>query len=81
MIILMKLAKFSLFYRFAILTIFTLFIFSCDEQNGKYSYKTIENAPIDIKIHTLKNGLKLYLIPTKNEPRIQTRIVVKAGSK
>jgi zinc protease len=37
--------------------------------------------PIGVKIHTLKNGLTLYMSVNKNEPRIFTNIVVRAGSK
>ena len=34
-----------------------------------------------LKIYTLSNGLKLFLSVNKNEPRIFTNIVVRAGSK
>ncbi len=36
--------------------------------------------PYGLKIHTLKNGLTLYLSRKDWKPRIETRIVVKAGS-
>ncbi len=36
---------------------------------------------LDAKIHTLENGLKIYMTVYKNAPRIQTYIAVKAGSK
>ena len=76
----MKLAKFSLIHRFTFLIIFTSLVLACEQKNEKYDYETIENAPIDIKTYTLKNGLKLYLIPTKDEPKIETRVIIKAGS-
>ena len=49
-------------------------------QNG-YTYTTVTNDPLKARIYTLKNGLKVYLSVYKNEPRIQTYIAVKAGSK
>ena len=48
--------------------------------NG-YTYTTVTNDPLNARIYTLKNGLKVYLSVYKNEPRIQTYIAVKAGSK
>ncbi|MDG1295706.1 MAG: pitrilysin family protein, partial [Saprospiraceae bacterium] len=38
-------------------------------------------TPFPVYIHTLENGLTLYLSPNNLEPRIQSSIVVKAGSK
>ncbi len=49
-------------------------------ENG-YSYETVTNDPLSARIYTLKNGLKVYMSVYKNEPRIQTYIAVKAGSK
>ena len=71
--------------------IVTLFIFvSCQnegkyelktqEQNG-YTYEYVTNDPLNVRIYTLKNGLKVYLSQYKNAPRIQTQIAVKAGGK
>lgn len=37
--------------------------------------------PLETSIHTLPNGLTIYLSPNKQEPRIATRIAVRAGSK
>jgi len=39
------------------------------------------NDPLNSRIYTLKNGLKVYLSVYKDAPRIQTFIAVKAGSK
>lgn len=47
----------------------------------KYTYKTVSEDSLGVKIYTLSNGLKLYLSVNKNEPRIFTNIVVRAGSK
>lgn len=49
--------------------------------DGKYSYITVTNDPLNARIYTLKNGLTVYLSVNKNEPRIQTMIPVRAGSK
>ncbi|HEY1038838.1 MAG TPA: insulinase family protein, partial [Bacteroidia bacterium] len=45
------------------------------------AYETVKGDPLNTRIYTLKNGLKVYLSVYKNEPRIQTYIAVKAGSK
>lgn len=47
----------------------------------KYKYETVPNDPLNTKIYTLKNGMKVYMTVNKNEPRIQTNIAVRAGSK
>ena len=39
------------------------------------------NTPFPVHVFQLKNGLNVLLSPNKLEPRIQTNIVVKAGSK
>ncbi len=44
-------------------------------------YETVANDPMKVKIHTLKNGLKVYMSVVKDAPRIQTYIVTRAGSK
>lgn len=51
--------------------------------NSKEAYTLETNAqtPINTKIYTLKNGLKVYLTVQDKEPRIQTMIAVRAGSK
>ncbi|MBQ9201164.1 MAG: insulinase family protein [Bacteroidales bacterium] len=45
------------------------------------SYETVENDPLNARIYTLDNGLKVYMTVNKNEPRIQTYIAVRAGGK
>ncbi len=42
---------------------------------------TVPNDPLKAKIHTLSNGMKIYMSVNKDEPRIQTNIAVRAGSK
>jgi predicted Zn-dependent peptidase len=45
-----------------------------------YDY-ALPTDPIGVKIYTLKNGLKLYMSVNRNEPRVFTNIVIRAGSK
>lgn len=49
--------------------------------DGKYTYTTVTNDPMKARIYMLKNGLTVYLSVNKNEPRVQTVIAVRAGSK
>ncbi len=46
-----------------------------------YTYQAVENDPTGTRIYTLDNGLKVYLSVNKDDPRIQTYITVKTGSK
>jgi predicted Zn-dependent peptidase len=46
-----------------------------------YEYESFENDPMDVRIYTLDNGLKVYLSPNDLEPRIQTYVAIKVGSK
>src|ERR1043165_5704544 len=50
------------------------------ESNG-YAYEYVTNDPLQVRIYTLKNGLKVYLSQYKAEPRVMTSIAVKAGGK
>jgi len=49
------------------------------DANG-YSYETVTNDPMGVRIYTLGNGLKVYFSVIRDAPRIQTLISVKAGS-
>jgi zinc protease len=49
------------------------------DTNG-YSYETVIDDPMGVRIYTLGNGLKVYFSVIKDAPRIQTLISVKAGS-
>ena len=76
--------------RFSLLSLLLfVLLFSCNkekfetkttEANG-YSYDYVTNDPLNVRIYTLKNGLKVYLSKYDAEPRIQTAIAVKAGGK
>ncbi len=50
------------------------------DANG-YTYEYVTNDPLNVRIYTLKNGLKVYLSQYKAEPRVMTAIAVKAGGK
>lgn len=44
-------------------------------------YATVDGDPMQTRIYTLDNGLKVYLSVNKEKPRIQTFIAVRTGSK
>ena len=48
---------------------------------GCSKYETVKGDPLNAKIYTLSNGLKVYMTVNKDEPRIQTYIAVNAGGK
>jgi len=50
------------------------------DANG-YSYEYVENDPMNLRIYTLKNGLKVYLSKNEVEPRAMGVIAVNAGAK
>ena len=47
--------------------------------SGKY--ETFSGDPLDTKIYTLDNGLKVFMSVNKETPRIQTYIAVRSGGK
>ena len=48
---------------------------------GGRDYESVKNDPMQTRIYTLANGLKVYLSVNPAEPRIQTYIAVRTGSK
>ncbi|MBR5104391.1 MAG: insulinase family protein [Bacteroidales bacterium] len=48
---------------------------------SQYRYETVANDPMETKMYTLGNGLKVYMTVNKETPRIQTYIAVKVGGK
>ena len=50
-------------------------------QAQNYKYETVDGDMMQTRIYTLKNGLKVYLSVNTEEPRIQTFIAVRTGSK
>lgn len=52
---------------------------NADKQDNPDSINTLSD-PYHLTTHTLANGLTLYLSCTNYKPRIETRVVIKAGS-
>ncbi len=48
---------------------------------SKIEFRTIPGDPIQVQMHTLANGLRLFLTVNKEEPRVHTEIAVRVGSK
>lgn len=68
-------------YKLFLLLTFVIFSFSTLFAQKVYQYETVPNDPLNARIYTLDNGLKVYLTVYKDEPRIQCYIPVKVGSK
>ncbi|TYP98386.1 putative Zn-dependent peptidase [Sphingobacterium allocomposti] len=56
------------------------FVWKEAEANG-YRYRYVENDPMEARFYKLSNGLTVILSPNPKQPRIQTYIATKAGSK
>ena len=46
-----------------------------------YHYETVKGDPMQSRIYTLNNGLKIYLSVNKEKPRLQANIAVRTGSR
>ncbi|MBQ5620153.1 MAG: insulinase family protein [Alistipes sp.] len=46
-----------------------------------YKYESVKGDPIESRIYTLDNGLKVYMAVNDETPRIQTYIAVRVGGK
>ena len=46
-----------------------------------YTYTSVKGDPMQTRIYTLDNGLKVYLSVNRAKPRIQTYIAVRTGSR
>ncbi|GHT34613.1 zinc protease [Bacteroidia bacterium] len=68
----------NLYFLIPVLAI--LMLASC-EKGPKYAYESVPGDPLNTRIYTLDNGLKVYLSVNKDKPRIQTFIGVRVGSK
>ncbi len=62
------------------LSVFVLLSISLFAQK-QYSYQTVPNDPMGVRIYTLDNGLKVYLSPYHDVPRIAAYVAVRAGGK
>jgi predicted Zn-dependent peptidase len=49
------------------------------DSNG-YNYTEVTNDPLKTRIYTLDNGLKVFLSPNADEPRVTCLVGVRAGS-
>ncbi|MDF2454847.1 MAG: pqqL [Cytophagaceae bacterium] len=64
--------------------LFLLFFFVSSPlfaQKTTIPFESVPNDPMNTRIYTLENGLKIYLSSYKQSPRIQTYIAVNTGSK
>lgn len=52
-----------------------------DVKKPTLNYEYALNDPLNARIYTLKNGMKVYMSVYKDAPRVHTYIAVKAGSK
>lgn len=64
-------------FSFAVLTLGLCF----SSKASAYNYETVKGDPMQTRIYTLPNGLKIYLSVNKEQPRIQTYIAVRTGSR
>ncbi len=55
--------------------------FNLSSCTGNSNYESVKGDPMQTRIYTLDNGLKVYLTVNHDEPRIQTYIAVRTGSK
>ena len=51
------------------------------ETARRLAFQTVPRDPIQTRIYTLENGLRLFMTVNREEPRVQTEIAVRAGSK
>ena len=50
------------------------------EKDG-FTYEKVKGDPLNARIYTLDNGLKVYMSVYKDEPRLQATVVVRVGAK
>ncbi|MDZ4756800.1 MAG: insulinase family protein [Bacteroidota bacterium] len=61
--------------------VFTFLVILSQAFAQSYTFQTFPNDPYKIRKYTLSNGLTVFLGVNKKEPRVETMIAVKAGSK
>lgn len=69
-----------IFFNFTIISL-VLTSCTCNDKKPSAEYESVANDPLNTRIYTLDNGLKVYMSVYKDAPRIQTYIAVGAGSK
>lgn len=52
-----------------------------NDSERTYKYESVEGDPFGLRVYTLDNGLKVYISENHAEPRVQTNIAVRTGSK
>ena len=58
---------------------FALTAFCCSICAKDYKYETVQGDPMQARIYTLDNGLKVYLSVNKEKPRVTAHIAVNTG--
>ena len=64
----------------AMLVCGTILLAACSG-NNRYRYETTPGDPMNVQTYKLKNGLTVSMTVNKEQPRIQTYIAVRTGSK
>ncbi|MDR0384629.1 MAG: insulinase family protein [Prevotellaceae bacterium] len=68
--------------KISLLTLLAVFmLMTACSSDLQYKYETVAGDPLNVRIYTLNNGLKIYLSVNKDRPRIQTYIGVRVGGK
>lgn len=70
--------KLSKFLTLALSVVLAAGLASCSSQKD---YETVKGDPLNARIYTLPNGLKVFMTVNKEEPRVQTYIAVRTGGK
>ncbi|MDD3431481.1 MAG: pitrilysin family protein, partial [Bacteroidales bacterium] len=60
----------------SLISLLMLLLSACNQ-----AFERVPRDPMNTRIYTLDNGLKVYMTVNKDEPRIQTYVAVKVGAK
>ncbi|MDR2917245.1 MAG: insulinase family protein [Tannerella sp.] len=63
------------------LVVALLLAFTGCKKKEAYTYETVPNDPLKVRIYTLDNGMKVYFSVNKDEPRVQAYVGVRVGGK
>jgi predicted Zn-dependent peptidase len=66
---------------YLLLASFAILLTASCSTKPEYAYESVSGDPLQTRIYTLENGLKVYLSVNKDKPRIQTFIGVRVGGK
>ena len=64
-----------------LLALAALALMSMTSLEAKHQFQTVPDDPLQTKMYTLPNGLKIFMTVNKDQPRIQTYIAVRVGGK